>query len=104
MALLLAFTLLLGVMQGVVTTDGGAPLPDVKITLDGLRQPLHFAAQSDATGRYSIANVPPGAYTVAADAKGFGCVVIPRIVLEAGQPVKQDFQFLHGRQKPACSK
>jgi hypothetical protein len=56
MALLLAFTLLLGVMQGVVTTDGGAPLPDVKITLDGLGvikgtfTPLHLIRELSVTG------------------------------------------------------
>jgi len=92
----------MGVVEGAITTDGGAPLPGVKIAIDGLAKPVHLETLSNAAGQYEIANVPPGAYTVSAEAKGFGCVIIPRLVLEGGKRSKQDFEFLHGRRKLGC--
>jgi hypothetical protein len=89
-------------MEGVVTTDGGAPLPGVKIAMDGLAKPIHLETLSNTAGQYTIANVPPGAYTIAAEAKGFGCVIIPKLALEGGKRSKQDFEFLHARRKLGC--
>jgi hypothetical protein len=89
-------------IEGVANTDGGAPLPGVKIALDSLTKPQHFEIQTNATGRYAIENLSPGVYTVTADAKGFGCVIIPKVILEGGKRLKQDFEFLHGRKKLGC--
>jgi hypothetical protein len=89
-------------IEGAITTDGGRPLPGVKIAVDGLTKPLHFETRSDTAGHYAIENVPDGSYTVLADARGFGCVVIPKVVLESGKRLKQDFEFLHGRKKLSC--
>jgi len=89
-------------IEGSTTTDGAAPLPGVKITIDNLLKPQHFETRSNAAGLYAIENVPPGTYTVLADAKGFGCVVIPKVVMQSGKRVKQDFEFLHTRKKLGC--
>jgi len=90
------------VIEGSATTDGGAPLPGVKIAIDSLTKPAHLEAQSDAAGRYAIENVLPGVYTIFADARGFGCVVIPKVIVEEGKRLKQDFEFLRGRKKLGC--
>jgi hypothetical protein len=89
-------------VEGTITTDGGAPLAGVKLAIDGLAKPIHMETVSNPQGQYAIANVQPGAYTVSAEAKGFGCVIIPRLVLEGGKKSKQDFEFLHGRKKLGC--
>ena len=89
-------------VEGAITTDGGTPLAGVKIAIDGLAKPIHLETVSNPQGQYAIANVLPGAYTLSAEAKGFGCVIIPRLVLEGGKKSKQDFAFLHGRKKLGC--
>jgi hypothetical protein len=89
-------------IEGVTSTDGGAPLPGVKIALDGLTRPLHFDAQSNAAGHYAIENLPAGTYSVSAEAKGIGCVIIPKVVIEDGKRVKQDFEFFQTRKKLGC--
>ena len=89
-------------IEGSATTDGAAPLPGVKIAVDNLMRPQHFETRSNAAGHYVIENVPPGRYTVLADARGFGCVVIPVLVMQSGKRVKQDFEFLHTRKKLGC--
>jgi hypothetical protein len=92
-----------GAIEGAVITDGGAPLPGVKITIASLTKPGHFEASSNAAGRYVIESVPEGSYSVAAEAKGYGCVIIPKVVFQGGKRLKQDFEFLHGRKKLGCS-
>jgi hypothetical protein len=92
----------LAAVEGAITTDGGAPLAGVKIAIDGLAKPIHWETVSNPQGQYAIANIMPGSYTVSAEAKGFGCVIIPRLVLEGGKKSRQDFQFLRGRKKLGC--
>jgi len=89
-------------IDGVASTDGGAPLPGVKIALDSLTKPGHFETQTNAAGRYVIENVPAGPYSVTAEAKGFGCSIIPKVVMEDGKRLKQDFEFVHSRKKLGC--
>jgi hypothetical protein len=89
-------------IEGATTTDGGAPLPGVKIVLDSLTRYGHFEATSNRAGVYAIENLSPGSYTILADAKGFGCVVIPKVIIEPGRRLKQDFEFLHSRKKLGC--
>jgi len=89
-------------IEGVASTDGGAPLPGVRIALDSLTRPLHLEAQTNMTGHYTIDNVPPGAYSLSAEAKGFGCTIVPKVVIEGGKRLKQDFEFLHSRGKLGC--
>jgi hypothetical protein len=89
-------------IEGSTSTDGGAPLPGVKVAIDSLTRPEHFVTHSSAAGRYALENIPPGMYTMLAEAKGFGCVIIPKVLIEPGKRVKQDFEFLHARKKLGC--
>jgi iron complex outermembrane receptor protein len=54
----------------VVASDTGQPVVDVQLQLEGTR----FTAVTDARGNFSIANVPPAAYTVVASREGFETV------------------------------
>jgi len=84
-------------IEGYVTTDGAAPLAAVRIGVDSLTKTAHFEAQTNTAGYYVIENVPPGAYSVWADARGFGCVVIPRVIVDYCTRVRKDFQFAHSK-------
>lgn len=91
-----------GVIEGYVTTDASAPLAAVRIGVDSLTKTAHFEAQTNTSGYYVFENVTPGAYTVWADARGFGCVVIPRVIVNYGTRLRKDFQFTHGKKKFSC--
>ncbi|MBE5789550.1 MAG: hypothetical protein E7325_07870 [Clostridiales bacterium] len=51
--------------DGIYAT-GEARLPGVRITLDGVKNGLHFETVSDAEGRYAFTRVKPGGYTLTA--------------------------------------
>lgn len=44
----------------------------------------------------------PGAYSVWADAKGYGCILIPHFVVHYGERVRQDFNFIGGKAYGGC--
>ncbi len=60
-----------GTVDGVVFTvdanGGHAVIPTARISLDG---PTHIEAESDGAGRFTFNAVPPGAYTINAQAPG----------------------------------
>jgi Carboxypeptidase regulatory-like domain len=57
-------------IEGVVRKSGsGEPLPDVRVTLNGTSGTL--SAVTDEKGRFVVANLPPGVYTLEASATLF---------------------------------
>ncbi|HVE35218.1 MAG TPA: TonB-dependent receptor [Gemmatimonadaceae bacterium] len=72
-----------GTIQGIVrTTEAGAPLPDVNIVVVGTRT----GAQSRPDGRYTIASVVAGTYTLRATRIGYTFKEQP-VTVGAGQVV-----------------
>ncbi|MGH9604753.1 MAG: carboxypeptidase regulatory-like domain-containing protein [Terracidiphilus sp.] len=73
-----------GGMQGTVKDPSGAVIPGATVsvttaTLVGTKQTV-----SDSAGYYRFANLPPGTYTITAEAKGFETLKRTGIVLEVG--------------------
>lgn len=63
-----------GSIDGIVSDSGGTPLPGARVeakspSLQGVRSVV-----SDSSGRYRIAAIPPGTYTVTAALSGFKSV------------------------------
>lgn len=75
--LALALTVLLpaqsyfGTVSGVLTDTSGAVVPGVKLVLTDQQKGFTFHTTSDSQGRYLFRSIPPGVYTVAAEAPGF---------------------------------
>ena len=93
---------LVSAIEGIVTTDGGGPLAAVKITVDSLIRPSHFETRSDKAGHYAIEHLTPGNYEIVADARGIGCIVIPKVTLQAGQRLRRNFEMLRSRKNIGC--
>ena len=55
-------------VQGVVTTNNGAPLSGATVSLSG---PKGYSTRTDAGGAFTLADIMPGVYTVTASANGF---------------------------------
>src|SRR6266511_1057512 len=58
-------------VRGVVTDSAQAAVPAAKVTVTNVDRNLEHKAQTDAMGRYVIIALPPGAYTLSAEAAGF---------------------------------
>jgi hypothetical protein len=60
-----------GTVSGLITDQSGATVAGAKVTLVDQEKGFHFDGVSDAAGRYLFRSVPPGIYTVTAEAPGF---------------------------------
>jgi TonB-dependent starch-binding outer membrane protein SusC len=77
-----------GSIQGVVRSQNGEPLPAATVLIVGTR----FGAASRADGRYTIAGVASGTYTVRASRLGFSARE-QQVVVTAGAVATSDFEL-----------
>ena len=76
-----------GVIHGEVLSSAGAPLPGVTITLYASGNVAARVAQSDESGRFEFAALPPAIYTPVAVLPGFEDFIHSPIRLAEGQSV-----------------
>src|ERR1700692_3067551 len=74
-----------GSVQGVVKSATGEALPGAYVKLFNPERRLTFMVVSQAQGRYTISNLPPGDYTVQGIGNGFQSQPTPA-ALASGQP------------------
>ena len=60
-----------GSVTGVLSDPTGAVIPGAKLTLTDQNKGYAFNETSDAAGRYLFRSIPPGVYSVTAEAPGF---------------------------------
>ncbi len=73
-----------GGIGGVVTDQSKAVVPNAKVTAVNLGTNQQTTATSDAAGRFRIAGLQPGAYSVTVSASGFADTKLARVVVEVG--------------------
>ncbi|HYY99160.1 MAG TPA: carboxypeptidase regulatory-like domain-containing protein, partial [Pyrinomonadaceae bacterium] len=83
-----------GSITGTVTDPRGAVVvgATVKVYAEAGDQPV-ASAKTDAQGRYSVENLPPGPYDVAVEAGGFNAVRVEKLVVVEGQATKVDVRL-----------
>jgi len=64
-------TAVTGALSGAVTDASGAVVPNATVTIENTGTGAKRTVTSNDEGRYTASNLPPGAYTIAATAKGF---------------------------------
>lgn len=89
-------------IEGFVTLNATTFLSGVAIGVDGLGGSEHIESKSDGSGHYLFEEIRPGAYSMWADAKGYGCILIPRVAVHYEERVRQDFNFIRGRAYGGC--
>jgi len=87
-----------GTLQGVVRDNQGQPIEGAWI-LVARRDGSTYSIRSDATGHYSIGNIPPGTYRPVASAPGFDSVQFGRglfnqIKIRAEEQTTADVRYL----------
>ena len=80
-----------GTLLGTVVDNSGAVLPGATVTATNTATGVARTAISDGQGRYSIADLPPGAYNVNSSLSGFQTVLRRGIRLVVGNPSVVDF-------------
>jgi hypothetical protein len=78
-----------GSVHGVVTSASGKALPGAYVKLINPDRRLTFMVVSQAQGRYTLNNLPPGNYTVQGVGSGFQSKPMP-VSLTAGTPATAD--------------
>ena len=66
-------------IAGTISDQNGGVLPGVTVTVTSSATGAARTAVTDEQGRYTITNLPPGTYTVAAELSGFGAVEAGRL-------------------------
>src|SRR5205085_2214415 len=78
-----------GSVQGVVKSASGQALSGAYVKLINPERRLTFMVVSQADGRYSVNNLPPGDYTVQGVGNGFQSKLTP-VSLASGKPATAD--------------
>lgn len=74
-----------GQVSGIVKDKNGASLPGVTVTVINQQTTLQRSATTDQDGFYLVTNLPPGAYRVRVEHRGFKAYSEDNIQLTAGE-------------------
>ena len=74
-----------GTVSGILTDPSGAIIQGAKVTLTDEQKGFTFNTTSDSAGRYLFISIPPGLYSVAAEARGFEKTVRTHIKLNVSE-------------------
>ena len=74
-----------GTVSGVLTDASGAVVEGAKVVLVDQEKGYTFNTTSDSSGRYLFRSIPPGVYSVSAEAKGFGKTVSGRFKVDINE-------------------
>ena len=87
-------------IEGFVTSDLAAVVPNATIRLDSITKGYHRDTQANASGYYMFDELQSGAYSLCAEVRGLGCIIYPHIALMPGQHLRQDFSFVRTKRHP----
>jgi Carboxypeptidase regulatory-like domain len=73
-----------GGMQGAVKDPSGAVVPNAKVVVTGSALVGSKELETDSSGYYRFANLPPGTYTITVSANGFKTFKRGGLILEVG--------------------
>src|SRR6266481_7863789 len=73
-----------GGLQGTVKDPTGAVVPNARVIVTGSSLVGSKEIETDGSGYYRFANLPPGTYTITVTAKGFRTLKRDGLILEVG--------------------
>ncbi len=84
-----------GVIEGKVRDQAGNPVSGATVT--GIANRAPAAAVTDAQGRYTLANLPPGQYKVRAEAPGKSAVALDNVDVSINTRTRIDITLVAGQ-------
>lgn len=85
-----------GGIRGVANDEHGGALPGVTVSVTSPTVPGVYTATTDRDGRYRLADLPPGDYTIVAELAGFSRFVRTPVVVRSGLHLEVDFVMTVG--------
>jgi outer membrane receptor protein involved in Fe transport len=86
-----------GQFTGSVLDQSGAAIPNAKVTVKNVGTGLSINTTSNQTGLYAARELPPGSYTITAQAQGFKTSTLTNMTLNAGSVQRADFKLEVGQ-------
>jgi hypothetical protein len=83
-------------LSGVVVDDQGAVVPGADIVAKNNATAITIRSVTDGTGRFVLAGVPPGAYTVTVSLMGFKTAILPDVQVLSATPASVKVQLKVG--------
>src|SRR6266568_7469562 len=80
-------------LQGTVTDQKGAVVPNATITVRNQATSIERTAQTDSSGNYQVAALPVGTYSVVVQAQGFKSDAVSDLNVEVARTLVKDFQL-----------
>src|SRR5712692_6933679 len=93
MACTAAFGQSTATLQGTVTDQKGAVMPNATVVVRNQSTSIERTVQTDSTGSYQFAALPPGPYTVEVQAQGFKSATVSDLAIEVARTVVKNFQL-----------
>jgi hypothetical protein len=84
-------------LSGTVKDPSGAIVPQAQVLIKNVATGINTAVTSNSDGFYAAPNLLPGAYEVAASARGFATAVQPQITLTVGAQQVLNFTLTVGQ-------
>ncbi len=86
-----------GQFTGTVTDPTGAAIPNAKIQVSNPAIDLNLFTTTNASGNFTVKEVPPGTYKITVEASGFKSVSDSGVTANAGTISHVDFKLLIGK-------
>jgi hypothetical protein len=90
-----------GAVTGTVTSETGAPVPDVRISVREVSTDLTRSTTTNTVGVYNVPNVAPGSFEMTVSASGFVTQVWTSITVTAGVERNLNVVLRPGTPEPA---
>src|SRR5438874_12965029 len=85
-----------GEISGIVRDTQGGVLPGVSIVAEQLESGTRIERVTDGEGRYFLASLRTGTYTITAELQGFRRTIRSGVALRLGQAIAIDFELEAG--------
>src|SRR5258706_1798099 len=88
-----------GQITGTVTDPSGAAIANAKVMVTNPATGLNVSATTNASGNYTVKELPVGTYKVVTEASGFKTVSTAEVLVNAGTIAHVDFKMTMGQAK-----
>src|ERR1700761_4615577 len=80
-------------VSGTIKDPDQSVVGNAVVSLENLQTARSFQATTNESGQYTFLSVPQGTYRLEAHKPGFAAIVLPSLMITAGQNITRDLSF-----------